>query len=82
MTARATHRGLKEAHLLLGDLDGIEAPPGHVQCEAAELPERVADALEQVGPLADEMGGAGVSPCLLVGQPTLRVDALTVGGTG
>ena len=66
--AGPAHRRLQPADLLLGHLDRVEALAADVEREAAELAERVAHPLEQLGMLLDEELRAEVAAGLLVGE--------------
>jgi hypothetical protein len=66
MAAFATDRGPQAASLLLGDLHGIQSACPDVMAVAAELAERMADAIEQVGVLVDEPGRSVVATGLFV----------------
>ncbi len=58
----------RPADLLLGDHDRVEAPPADVEREAAELADRVANAVEQLGVLAHDELGPKRTAGLLVGE--------------
>ncbi len=51
---------------LLRGLEQVCPPAADHRREAADLADRLADALDQVGPLVDDPGGAVVPTCLLV----------------
>ena len=60
--------GAEGAELLLGDHDRVEASPGDLHREAAELADRVADAVQKLGVVLDHEAGAVVAPGLLVAE--------------
>ena len=62
------NRRPRPANLLLGDHDRVEAATGDLHREAAELPDRIAHAGEQLGVLGDEEARAEVAARLLVGE--------------
>ena len=68
MPRGTAERGFGPAHLLLGDHDRVEAPPGDRHREAAELAQREAHALEQLRVLSHEEVSSVVAAPLLVGE--------------
>src|SRR5207302_598790 len=58
------------ADLLLGNHDRIEAPPGDIHRETAELAKRVANAAEEIGMRRDQVVRTEVAAGLLVRQQT------------
>ena len=68
VTTRPADRRLQPADLLLDDLDRIEALPADHDARAAELPESVADAGEELGMLFGEEARTLVAAVLLVGE--------------
>ena len=68
MPARSANRCANETALLLGDLDRIERPSSGPLGESAELAERVADAVEVIGVLLDEVLRTELAACLLVAR--------------
>jgi hypothetical protein len=70
VTGRPADRCARPADLLLGHHDRVEATAGKRHREPAELADRVADVLEELGMLVDEVAGPLVAARLLVGQDT------------
>ena len=68
MAARSADRRADETPLLLGDLDRIEPSAADPLGEAADLAERVADAVEEIGVLLDEVLRTELAACLLVAR--------------
>src|SRR5207302_3974521 len=68
VAARPVDEAAQPADLLLGHLDGIEAPAADRLRSAAELAERVAHALEQIGVLVGEEARAEVAAVLLIAE--------------
>src|SRR5207247_2658142 len=68
VTARPPHAQLHTTYLLLGDLDRIEAARSHFECKAAELADRVLDALEQLGVLVCHEPRPVIAEALFVGE--------------
>ena len=66
MAAGPADRRAEPADLLLGDLNRIEAPPGDLLRETAELAERIADAFEQLRMFLGEEARAEAAAVLLV----------------
>jgi len=54
--------------LLLGHLDGVESASTHVEGEAPELAQGIADAIKQPGVLLDQEPRSVIAASLLVAQ--------------
>jgi hypothetical protein len=68
VTRGSAERGPRPAELLLGDHDRVEAAAAELHREAAELADRVADALEQLRVLGDHEARPVLAAGLLVGE--------------